>query len=168
MQQESSSGRSSSLAFDWYHLGRARTLEEVEGLIDGLSSASINAYLAENPPKDFTVVTLGPQSLEVHKQPPVHGPAWERHPRRSGVGDMLTSIERCTTSDAERPAIAFPRRSVGTRIFLEFLGDKLDFPRPTYQTGWKSWPSATTMRIRRQSGFSCRPARATKTTRLPA
>jgi predicted Zn-dependent peptidase len=66
MQQESSSGRSSSLAFDWYHLGRARTLEEIEQIIDGLSSSTINAYLKKNPPKDFTVVTLGPKSLECH------------------------------------------------------------------------------------------------------
>jgi predicted Zn-dependent peptidase len=68
MQQESSSGRSSSLAFDWYHLGRARTLEEVEGLIDRLSSKTINAFLAENPPKDFTVVTLGPNALEMNDE----------------------------------------------------------------------------------------------------
>ncbi|MCC6126835.1 MAG: insulinase family protein [Pirellulales bacterium] len=66
MQQESSGGRSSSLAFDWYHLGRARSLEEVERLIDALSSATINAYLAKNPPQDFTVVTLGPKTLEMH------------------------------------------------------------------------------------------------------
>ncbi|HEY4759436.1 MAG TPA: pitrilysin family protein, partial [Thermoguttaceae bacterium] len=65
MQQESSSARSSSVAFDWYHLGRARTLEEVEGLIDALTSQSINDYLANHPPKDFTVVTLGPSELEV-------------------------------------------------------------------------------------------------------
>ena len=65
MQQESSSARSSSLARDWYHLGRARTLDEVGELIDGLSSRSINAYLAEHPPKDFTVVTLGSRALHV-------------------------------------------------------------------------------------------------------
>jgi predicted Zn-dependent peptidase len=65
MQHESSSGRSSSLARDWYHLGYARTLEEVGRLIDGLSSRSINAYLAEHPPGDFTVTTLGPRPLEV-------------------------------------------------------------------------------------------------------
>ncbi len=64
MQQESSSARSSSLARDWYHLGRARTLDELGGLIDGLSSRSINAYLAEHPPAEFTVVTLGSQALE--------------------------------------------------------------------------------------------------------
>jgi predicted Zn-dependent peptidase len=65
MQQESSSARSSSLARDWYHLGRARPLEEVGKLIDGLSSRSINAYLAEHPPGDFTVVTLGSRELEM-------------------------------------------------------------------------------------------------------
>lgn len=65
MQQESSSARSSSLARDWYHLGRARTLEDVGRRIDELSSGSINAYLADHPPGDFTVVTLGSCELEV-------------------------------------------------------------------------------------------------------
>jgi predicted Zn-dependent peptidase len=64
MQQESSSARSSSLARDWYHLGRARTLTEVGGLIDAVTSRSINAYLAAHPPADFTVVTLGSRALE--------------------------------------------------------------------------------------------------------
>jgi len=65
MQQESSSARSSSVAFDWYHLGRSRTLDEVEQLIDALSARGINAYLKEHPPQDFTVVTLGPHQLEM-------------------------------------------------------------------------------------------------------
>jgi predicted Zn-dependent peptidase len=65
MQQESSSARSSSLARDWYHLGRARTLNELGDLIDCLSSRSINAYLTEHPPTDFTVVTLGSRELTV-------------------------------------------------------------------------------------------------------
>lgn len=65
MQQESSAARSSSLARDWYHLGRVRSLDELGGLIDDLSSRSINAYLAQHPPRDFTVVTLGPRTLEV-------------------------------------------------------------------------------------------------------
>jgi predicted Zn-dependent peptidase len=64
MQQESSAARSSSLARDWYHLGRARTLDELGGLVDGLTSRSINAYLAEHPSGEFTVVTLGSHSLE--------------------------------------------------------------------------------------------------------
>jgi len=65
MQQESSTARSSSVARDWYHLGRVRTLEEVGRIIDDLSSESINAYLAEHPPGDFTVVTVGQNELEV-------------------------------------------------------------------------------------------------------
>ena len=66
MQQESSSARSSSIARDWYHLGRARTLDEVGRLIDELTCESINAYLADHPPGDFTIVTLGPGPLEVN------------------------------------------------------------------------------------------------------
>ena len=65
MQQESSSARSSAMARDWYLLGRVRTLDEVASSVDALSAASINAYLKRNPPRDFTVVTLGPRPLEV-------------------------------------------------------------------------------------------------------
>src|SRR5205823_14701076 len=45
MQQESSSARSSSVARDWYHLGRVRTLDEVGALVDALSARSISDYL---------------------------------------------------------------------------------------------------------------------------
>jgi len=66
MQQESSSARSGALARDWYHLGRARSLDELGALIDALTRRDINAYLAEHPPADFTVVTLGSRPLEPH------------------------------------------------------------------------------------------------------
>ncbi|HVU86847.1 MAG TPA: pitrilysin family protein [Pirellulales bacterium] len=65
MQQESTSARSAAIARDWYYLGRVRTLDEVAALVDGLSRESINAFLAEHPPRDFTIVTLGPKPLEV-------------------------------------------------------------------------------------------------------
>lgn len=65
MQQESSSSRSSAIARDWYHLGHVRSLSEVGRLVDSLSCDSINGYLAEHPPGDFTIVTLGPEPLEV-------------------------------------------------------------------------------------------------------
>lgn len=65
MQQESSSARSASLVRDWYFLGRVRTLDEVGRKVDELSRDGINAYLADHPPRDFTIVTLGPQPLEV-------------------------------------------------------------------------------------------------------
>jgi predicted Zn-dependent peptidase len=65
MQQESSSARSSALARDWYYLGRVRTLDEVERKVEELTCESINRYLAENPPRDFTIVTLGQQALQI-------------------------------------------------------------------------------------------------------
>jgi predicted Zn-dependent peptidase len=64
MQQESTSARSGALARDWYHLGRARSLNEVGALVDELSAASINAFLRANPPHDLLVVTLGPEPLK--------------------------------------------------------------------------------------------------------
>ncbi len=63
MQQESSFSRGSSIAREWYHLHRARTLEELQGIIDGLTCADINDYLAANPPEKFTIVTVGPEAL---------------------------------------------------------------------------------------------------------
>ncbi len=65
MQQESSSSRSAAIARDWFHLGRVRSLDEINQLIDELTAERINAYLRQNPPGEFTVVTLGPQELEV-------------------------------------------------------------------------------------------------------
>ena len=65
MQQESSYSRSSSIAGDVYFLGRVRSIDELSAIIDGLSCDSINAYLADHPPGDFTIVTLGARELEV-------------------------------------------------------------------------------------------------------
>ena len=65
MQHESSSARSDAVARDWFHLGRARTLDEIGQIIDDLSCESINKYLAKNLPQDFKVVTLGQNELEV-------------------------------------------------------------------------------------------------------
>jgi hypothetical protein len=65
MQQESSLSRSNVLAGDWYHLGRVRTVDEVRAIIDGLSCDKTNAYLASHPPRDFRVVTLGENPLEI-------------------------------------------------------------------------------------------------------
>lgn len=63
-QQESSAGRSQVLASDWYHLGRARTLDEVGRLIESLSLEEINAYLARNGPGNFSIFIVGPEALE--------------------------------------------------------------------------------------------------------
>jgi len=65
MQQESSAARSGSIAADWYYLERVQTLEEIGRIIDELSCDSINAYLAEHPPSNFTIVTVGEKQLEM-------------------------------------------------------------------------------------------------------
>ncbi len=57
--------RAGALARDWYHLERVRSLDEIAERVDALSPTSINRYLAQHPPTDFTVVTLGPQPLEM-------------------------------------------------------------------------------------------------------
>ncbi len=66
MQQESSFSRSSSIAREWYHINHVRTLDELERIIDGLTCASINDYLAKNPPGQFTIVTVGSDPLQVN------------------------------------------------------------------------------------------------------
>ena len=64
MQQESSRSRASSIAGDWFHLGRVRTLDEVNAIVNGLTVDGINEYLQSHPPSKFDVVTLGPTPLE--------------------------------------------------------------------------------------------------------
>ena len=65
MQQESSSSRSASIASDWYYLQRVRSLDELNSILDELSSDSINAYLSDHSPDNFDVVTLGRHPLEI-------------------------------------------------------------------------------------------------------
>jgi predicted Zn-dependent peptidase len=67
MQQESSASRAMSMAGDWYHRGRLLSLETVSASIEALTVASINRYLAEHPPQDFSVATVGSRPLEVSK-----------------------------------------------------------------------------------------------------
>ncbi len=64
MQQESSRSRAASMAGDWFHLGRVRTLEELTQIINSLTVQEINHYLAEHPPQNFKLVSLGPTPLE--------------------------------------------------------------------------------------------------------
>jgi predicted Zn-dependent peptidase len=64
MQQESSIARSSSIARDWYHLGRVTTLDEVRSKIDALTVASVLDYVHRHPAGNFTMLTIGPQPLE--------------------------------------------------------------------------------------------------------
>jgi len=65
MQQESTASRALSLASDWYHLGRVRSVDEIQAKINALSPDTIIAHLRRCPPGNFTVVTLGPKPLEL-------------------------------------------------------------------------------------------------------
>jgi len=63
MQEESTSARAGTLASDWYYLGRVRSFDEIKAGVDGLTPGKITDHLKRHPPKDFTIVTLGPKSL---------------------------------------------------------------------------------------------------------
>ena len=63
MQQESTASRASSMATDWFYLGRIRPIDEIRSAIDALTPKSILGYLDRYPADDFTVVTLGPAPL---------------------------------------------------------------------------------------------------------
>jgi predicted Zn-dependent peptidase len=65
MQEESTSARAGSLASDWYYLGRVRSFEEIKTAIEGLTPAGITEHVRRYPPRDCTIVTLGPRALEV-------------------------------------------------------------------------------------------------------
>ena len=65
MQQESSAARAGAIARQWYHLGSMRTLGEELARYDRLGVGSIEAWLAANPVRDLSVVSLGREPLEV-------------------------------------------------------------------------------------------------------
>jgi predicted Zn-dependent peptidase len=65
MQQESTTSRVGSMARHWHHLGRLRTIEEDLARYDQLDVRALEDWLAVRPPRDLSVVSLGPEPLEV-------------------------------------------------------------------------------------------------------
>ena len=65
MEQESSASRASSLASDFYQIGRAIPTEELSGIIESLTLDEIKHYWTSHPPANFRYVTLGPDPLRV-------------------------------------------------------------------------------------------------------
>jgi predicted Zn-dependent peptidase len=63
MQEESTFARAGAIAMDWFYLGRVRPCEEVQREIDALTPERIVQHLRAHPPRDFTIVTLGPKEL---------------------------------------------------------------------------------------------------------
>ncbi len=65
MQGESSGARAGAMAIDSFLLGRPRTLDEIRGAVEAVSLEALNAHLAATTPRDFTILTLGPEPLTV-------------------------------------------------------------------------------------------------------
>lgn len=65
MEQESSSSRASSMASDWYQLGRVMPVEELEDTIESLTLNAVRDYYLAHPLKNLSVVTLGPKPLDI-------------------------------------------------------------------------------------------------------
>jgi predicted Zn-dependent peptidase len=65
MQQESTMSRAGSIARDWHHLGEVRTLDDVSDRIDKLTVETVLDYVHSYPARDFTILTIGPQTLEL-------------------------------------------------------------------------------------------------------
>ena len=66
MQGESSGARAAGCAGDYFHLGRVRSLDEIEAAIKALTVKDVMAHVQQHEPKDFTVVTIGPKELMVN------------------------------------------------------------------------------------------------------
>jgi predicted Zn-dependent peptidase len=65
MQEESTSARARTLASDWWYLGRVRSFDEIAAAVNALTPDTIVAHLRRDPPRDFTIVTLGPKPLSL-------------------------------------------------------------------------------------------------------
>jgi predicted Zn-dependent peptidase len=65
MEQESSLGRASQMASDWFYVGRVVPIAETQAEIDRLTTEGLQKYFITHPPQQFTVVTLGEVKLEL-------------------------------------------------------------------------------------------------------
>lgn len=63
MQGESTAARCGAIAMDQYLFGKPRRLEEIEAQIDAIEINELNAFLADQTPDRFTIVTVGPNEL---------------------------------------------------------------------------------------------------------
>lgn len=64
MQTETSGARASALVNDWWNLGRLRTLDEIKGQIDRVTSDDIVQHMLRHPVGPVTLVTLGPAPID--------------------------------------------------------------------------------------------------------
>ena len=64
MEQESSSSRSAQMAHDWAYLGRVPSRQELLQTIEALTCESLLNHYQNHPPRRWSLVTIGPDSLE--------------------------------------------------------------------------------------------------------
>jgi predicted Zn-dependent peptidase len=65
MHSESSASRASSIASDYYILGRVRPLEEIKESIEKVTIDSVLKFLRDNPFDDYTAVTIGSKKIKI-------------------------------------------------------------------------------------------------------
>jgi len=65
MQQESTSARASSIARDWFYLGRVQSLAEIHAQVQSVTAERVEAYLRSHPTSDFVLITVGPKPLSL-------------------------------------------------------------------------------------------------------
>ncbi len=65
MQQESSLSRSATLASDYYHLGRVRSIDEIRTALSAISAEDVSRHAAGMDLENRTILTLGPEPLRV-------------------------------------------------------------------------------------------------------
>jgi predicted Zn-dependent peptidase len=65
MQGESTSSRADSCAGDYYHIGRVRSLEEIDAAISSLTVDEMADFVKHNRPGNFTIATIGPKELKM-------------------------------------------------------------------------------------------------------
>jgi predicted Zn-dependent peptidase len=65
MAEESTGSRAGTLASDWYYLGRIRTFDEILTAVNSLTPEAIVEHVRRYPPRDFSIVTLGRQALNL-------------------------------------------------------------------------------------------------------
>lgn len=63
MQGESTSARAASLASDFYHLGRARSLDEMAAEVDAVKLDELIDFAWDHRPERITVCSIGPEAL---------------------------------------------------------------------------------------------------------
>ena len=64
---ESTGARARAIAVDQYLLGRPRSLRELAGRVESITLNKLRRFVADHPPGDMTIVTIGPSALDPGK-----------------------------------------------------------------------------------------------------